>query len=68
MKRLAPALALGTIMTAAAPAAAAPAADPNLYLEQVDGARSLATVKAWNAKTLAALEKQPGFADYRAKA
>jgi prolyl oligopeptidase len=55
-------------MTAAAPAAAAPAADPNLYLEQVDGARSLATVKAWNAKTLAALEKQPGFADYRAKA
>ena len=49
-------------------ASAAPAPDPNLYLEQVDGARALATVKAWNAKTLAALEKQPGFADYRAKA
>ena len=41
---------------------------PNLYLEQVDGARALTTVKAWNATTLAKLEKQPGFADYRAKA
>ena len=59
----------GTMIAAAAPAAyAASAADPNLYLEQVDGARALTTVKAWNAKTLAALEKQPGFADYRSKA
>jgi len=47
---------------------AVPAADPNLYLEQVDGARALTTVKAWNAATLAKLEKLPGFADYRAKA
>ena len=56
-------------LAAAVPAwsAAAPA-DPNLYLEQVDGSRALATVKAWNAKTLAALERQPGFADYRSKA
>src|SRR5690349_8526053 len=53
---------------AGAAAYAAPAADPNLYLEQVDGARALATVKAWNAKTRAALEKQPGFADYHSKA
>src|ERR1700743_3065 len=56
-------------MGAGAPAmSAAPPADPNLYLEQVDGSRALATVKAWNAKTLAALERQPGFADYRSKA
>ena len=46
---------------------AAPA-DPNLYLEQVDGPRALATVKRWNAATSRALEKQPGFADYRARA
>ena len=50
----------------AASAQAAP--DPNLYLEQVDGARALAKVKAWNATTRAALEKQPGFADYRKRA
>jgi prolyl oligopeptidase len=57
------------ILAAAAPVvSAAPAADPNLYLEQIDGARALAKVRAWNAATLAALEKQPGFADYRAKA
>src|SRR6476469_1577345 len=48
--------------------AAAPPPDPNLYLEQVDGARAIAKVKAWNAETLAKLEKLPGFADYRAKA
>ena len=51
-----------------ASSAAAPAADRNLYLEQVDGARALAQVKAWNAATRAELEKQPGYADYRAKA
>ena len=67
MHRLAPAFATIGIL-AATPAATAPAADPNLYLEQVDGARALTTAKAWNAKTLAVLEKQPGFADYRAKA
>jgi prolyl oligopeptidase len=52
-------------MTAAAPL---PAPDPNLYLEQIEGARALAKVKGWNAATLAVLEKHPGFADYRAKA
>jgi prolyl oligopeptidase len=59
-------VALGIVATV--PAAAAPTADPNLYLEQVDGARAIAKVKSWNAATLAVLEKQPGFADYRAKA
>ncbi|MES2137538.1 MAG: prolyl oligopeptidase family serine peptidase [Pseudomonadota bacterium] len=70
MDRVAPGwMAVGLIAIAAS-AAAAPSrpADPNLYLEQVDGARALAQVKAWNAKTLAALEKQPGFAAYREKA
>ena len=58
-------------LSAAASAMAAPApqtADPNVYLEQIDGARALAKVKAWNASTLAKLESRPGFADYRAKA
>src|SRR4051794_12465778 len=69
MNRVARALATVCILAAGLSAAsAAPPADPNLYLEQVDGARALTTVKRWNAKTLAALEKQPGFADYRAKA
>jgi prolyl oligopeptidase len=60
----------GLVVASAAGIAAPPArtADPNLYLEQVDGARALTKVKAWNAATLARLEKQPGFADYRAKA
>lgn len=63
-------LALGmmAIFMTAAGAARAPSADPNLYLEQVDGARALAKAKAWNAATLAVLEKQPGFPDYRARA
>ncbi|HEY7005067.1 MAG TPA: prolyl oligopeptidase family serine peptidase [Sphingomicrobium sp.] len=56
---------LAAVITAAS---AAPPADPNLWLEQVDGARALTKVKSWNATTKAALEKQPGFADYRAKA
>src|SRR5690242_19938499 len=69
MDQVVRALATIAILGSAASAAPAPkAADPNLYLEQVDGARALTTVKAWNAATLAKLEKQPGFADYRAKA
>jgi len=47
---------------------AATPADPHLDLEQVDGAKAMATVKAWNARTLAALEAQPRFADYQSRA
>ena len=54
--------------SAVSAAPAKPAADPNLWLEQVDGARALAKVKAWNAATRAQLEQQPGFADYRKRA
>jgi prolyl oligopeptidase len=43
-------------------------ADPHLDLEQVDGAKAMATVKAWNTRTLAELEKQPHFADYQSRA
>jgi prolyl oligopeptidase len=71
MDRFARALVMFGVSAAAIAAplsAAPPAADPNLYLEQIDGARALAKVKGWNAATLAVLEKQPGFADYRAKA
>ncbi len=69
MNRVARTFAAAGILAGAIPAAsAAQPADPNLYLEQIDGARALAKVKSWNATTLAALEKQPGFADYRSKA
>ena len=61
-------VAIGFLAAAVPAASAAPPEDPNLYLEQVDGAPALAKVKSWNAATLATLEKQPGFADYRAKA
>lgn len=69
MNRVSRALLTVGILAAAIPvASAAQPADPNLYLEQIDGARALAKVKSWNAATLAVLEKQPGFSDYRAKA
>jgi len=69
MNRVAHAIAaMGLLAAASVVGAAAPAPDPNLYLEQIDGARALAKVKGWNAATLAALEKQPGFADYRSRA
>jgi prolyl oligopeptidase len=54
------------LLFTAASASAAP--DPNLYLEQVDGARAMEKVKTWNAATRAQLEKQPGFANYRSRA
>ncbi|MFL6729467.1 MAG: prolyl oligopeptidase family serine peptidase [Sphingomicrobium sp.] len=59
------AILLSTVSAAAAPPVRP---DPNLWLEQVDGARALAKVKSWNAKTRAELEKQPGFAGYRSRA
>jgi prolyl oligopeptidase len=61
-------LAIGAVAAAVPVAAAKPAPDPNLYLEQVDGARAIATAKRWNAATLAQLEKQPGFAEFRKRA
>ena len=60
-------VAAGALM-AAVPAWAGVPADPHLDLEQVDGAKAMATVKAWNARTLDALEKQPHFAEYQSRA
>jgi prolyl oligopeptidase len=44
---------------ASAQAAKADSADPYLWLEDVNGARAMAWVKAENAKTAAVLEKDP---------
>jgi prolyl oligopeptidase len=58
------AMVAAAMLTAAAPAGA----DPHLDLEQVDAPSSLRIVEAWNARSLATLEAQPGFAGYRARA
>ena len=50
----------------AAPLAGAP--DPFLWLENVNGTRALAWVKAENAKTLAVLQHDPHFAPFKATA
>jgi prolyl oligopeptidase len=44
------------------------ASDPFLWLENVNGARAMAWVKAENAKTLAVLQRDPHFAPFRATA
>ncbi|MBW6526042.1 prolyl oligopeptidase family serine peptidase [Sphingomonas sp. RHCKR7] len=49
-------------------AAAAPAADPYAWLEDIEGARALDQVKAWNAETEAALTRDPRFQQDRARA
>jgi len=46
----------------------AQATDPNLYLEDIHGAKALQTVAAWNRRTLATLEAQPGYEKYRQRA
>ena len=51
-----------------AAAAFAQADDPYLWLEEIEGAKPLATVKQWNAATEAALEKIPGFEAHRQRA
>jgi prolyl oligopeptidase len=62
VKRLLAVVALVTFV------AAAPASDPFLWLENVNGARALAWVKAENAKTLAVLQRDPHFAPFYATA
>jgi prolyl oligopeptidase len=62
---------LATILLASATfaiAAAAPVPDPNLWLEEVEGAKAIAQVKSWNAATDKLLEAEPGFAAYRDRA
>ena len=55
-------------LSVAAAAAFAQADDPYLWLEEIEGAKPLATVKQWNAATEAALEKIPGFEAHRQRA
>lgn len=55
-------------LAAAQPRPAADTADPNLFLEEMNGARALAWVNAENAKTTAVLEKDPRFASIFAAA
>jgi prolyl oligopeptidase len=62
------------ILFAAATAALATAAvaqsdgDPYLWLEEIEGAKALEQVKAWNAATEAELTKMPGFEEHRTRA
>jgi prolyl oligopeptidase len=62
---------LAALLLAGLPLAAAAqreADDPNLWLEEVEGPRALAQVKAWNAATEATLTADPKFESYRARA
>ncbi|MDQ0836843.1 prolyl oligopeptidase family serine peptidase [Sphingomonas faeni] len=68
MQRRLPFLALLALSTTALAQTPAPATDPNLYLEDIHGARALDTVKRWNTRSLAALEAKPGYARYRQRA
>ncbi|MFZ5610243.1 MAG: prolyl oligopeptidase family serine peptidase [Pseudomonadota bacterium] len=42
--------------------------DPYLWLEEIEGEKALAWVKARNGESLDVLEGEPGFAEYRARA
>ena len=46
----------------------AKADDPYLWLEEIEGAKPLATVRAWNAETEAALTHVPGYEQRRQRA
>ena len=64
-------LRLAVIATALATAsipAAAQTADPYLWLEEIEGAKPLQQVKAWNAETENVLTKMPGYAEREARA
>ena len=66
MLRLALAAALATSVVATA--AVAQATDPYLWLEEIEGAKPLEQVKAWNAATENLLTAMPGFAERQARA
>ena len=55
-------------MGLAATVAVAQAQDTYLWLEEIEGAKPLETVKTWNAATEATLEKIPGFEARRQRA
>ncbi len=53
---------------AVATSAVAQSNDPYLWLEEIEGAKALEQVKAWNAATEADLTKTPGFEERRQRA
>ena len=61
-------IALALTLAAMTSAAAAQTPDPLAWTEEVEGARALAQVRAWNATTAGVLESAPGFARYRERA
>ena len=61
-------LLVAAALSVAATAAVAQADDPNLWLEDIQGAKPLATVRQWNAATEGALTKLPGFDAHRQRA
>jgi len=56
------------VSAAVATAAVAQSDDPYLWLEDIEGAKALEQVKAWNAATEADLTKMPGFEERRQRA
>lgn len=59
-------LPLAAVLATAAFAQSAP--DPNQWLEEIEGARPLATVKQWNAETEVTLTKNPRYESDRKRA
>ncbi|MFN7175777.1 MAG: S9 family peptidase, partial [Thermaurantiacus sp.] len=59
---------LAALMLASAVPATAEAADPHLWLEEIEGEKALDWVRAQNAQYLPELESTPGFADWRRRA
>jgi prolyl oligopeptidase len=59
------ALPLALLLAAAAPASSD---DPYLWLEEVEGERAIAQVKAWNKATEDLLTRDPKFEQYRSRA
>jgi prolyl oligopeptidase len=61
-------LAVGAASLIGIAAVAQTAEDPYLWLEEIEGERALAQVKAWNQATEDQLAKDPKFDDYRSRA
>ena len=59
---------IAAVTAVLATAALAQAADPYLWLEEIEGERAIAQVKQWNAETEATLTAMPGFEERRARA
>ncbi|WP_240913753.1 prolyl oligopeptidase family serine peptidase [Sphingomonas sp. HDW15A] len=63
-----PALFATALASTVAATAIAQSADPFLWLEEIEGAKPLEQVKAWNAETENVLTNMPGYAERQARA